>query len=292
MNRAKRIIQGLFLLLIAFELLNWLGVLHFHLDFSWLGLVGTFAGVFGFLLYFDPPAVVWGAALFGLTNDAVSDVFDLYNRFNTWDRYVHFTGGLCAGLIAYFILRGLEKRGSLSFRGAMIAPITIAVVSFAGFCYEYWEFLVDVVYFHHPKELGDAIDTVDDMLLNILGAVTFLLLLFLWRAIRKARQERAENAVNEGAVSGIISAMEDKKLWFRAKRYGYGWTPVTWQGWLSIAVYLGVLFISVNTLLVTPTGFHIGLHLAIVVLSTVLLIGLCVKKGEKAGWRWGGEDKK
>ena len=32
-----------------------------------------------------------------------------------------------------------------------------------------------------------------------------------------------------------------KQLWFKAKTYGYGWYPVTWQGWLVILIYvLGV----------------------------------------------------
>lgn len=32
-----------------------------------------------------------------------------------------------------------------------------------------------------------------------------------------------------------------KKLWFKRKTYGWGWTPVAWQGWLVIVLY--VLFI-------------------------------------------------
>jgi hypothetical protein len=33
----------------------------------------------------------------------------------------------------------------------------------------------------------------------------------------------------------------DPKYWFPAKRYGWGWGfPVTWQGWLALAVFLGL----------------------------------------------------
>jgi hypothetical protein len=33
----------------------------------------------------------------------------------------------------------------------------------------------------------------------------------------------------------------EKKLWFKAKRYGWGWTPVTWQGWVAVLVYVAIL---------------------------------------------------
>jgi hypothetical protein len=45
----------------------------------------------------------------------------------------------------------------------------------------------------------------------------------------------------------------EKKIWFPAKRYGWGWGPPTcWQA-----------------------------------LLTLLLIGICYLKGEKPRWRWG-----
>jgi hypothetical protein len=28
--------------------------------------------------------------------------------------------------------------------------------------------------------------------------------------------------------------------WFCKKRFGYGWTPATWQGWLVTALFVGV----------------------------------------------------
>ena len=32
-----------------------------------------------------------------------------------------------------------------------------------------------------------------------------------------------------------------QKLWFKRKLYGWGWTPVTWQGWLVLGVYVALL---------------------------------------------------
>jgi len=36
------------------------------------------------------------------------------------------------------------------------------------------------------------------------------------------------------------------KLWFKAKRYGWGWTPACWQGWLVLGVYFAVLIAPSN----------------------------------------------
>lgn len=34
-----------------------------------------------------------------------------------------------------------------------------------------------------------------------------------------------------------MTDQEDKKLWFGNKRYGYGWVPNTWQGWMLVGIY-------------------------------------------------------
>ena len=79
---------------------------------------------------------------------------------------------------------------------------------------------------------------------------------------------------------------EEKDIWFPAKRYGYGWgLPVTWQGWAVLLAYM---------LLVGLTGFTLtdspGEVLALIIINVVLIIILfliCMRKGEKAAWRWG-----
>jgi len=32
---------------------------------------------------------------------------------------------------------------------------------------------------------------------------------------------------------------EEPRAWFRERTFGMGWTPVTWQGWLVCALFLG-----------------------------------------------------
>lgn len=76
--------------------------------------------------------------------------------------------------------------------------------------------------------------------------------------------------------------MKKKDIWFKAKHYGWGWYPCTWQGWL-------VLFIWLILFLLTVKRFdHEWLkNLMIVFILTGILIWICYKKGEKPRWRWG-----
>ena len=81
-----------------------------------------------------------------------------------------------------------------------------------------------------------------------------------------------------------------KKIWFKAKTYGYGWYPVTWQGWLIIVGYIVVVVLAAIFTIDTksPDAAHgIGLFLIIETIAVITLILLARKYGEKARWRWG-----
>lgn len=81
------------------------------------------------------------------------------------------------------------------------------------------------------------------------------------------------------------------KLWFRAKTYGYGWYPITWQGWTVLGVYvvICVLIAALYSLLSPGKPQLTGLLalLSVHLVNTAILIWICVKKGERARWRWG-----
>ncbi len=79
-----------------------------------------------------------------------------------------------------------------------------------------------------------------------------------------------------------------EKLWFKAKEYGWGWVPVTWQGWAVTVGYvvLAVLFgftIDENS----PPQEIVFTFIFPVAMLTALLIRIAYVKGEKPGWRWG-----
>jgi hypothetical protein len=80
-----------------------------------------------------------------------------------------------------------------------------------------------------------------------------------------------------------------KKLWFKSKSYGWGWYPVTWQGWIITLVYIVFLayIFTVSDLdshSVSDTLISVSVPF---ILSSSLLIWICYKKGEKPTWRWG-----
>ncbi|MEI6728360.1 MAG: hypothetical protein WCK98_01835 [bacterium] len=83
-----------------------------------------------------------------------------------------------------------------------------------------------------------------------------------------------------------------KQIWFKAKEYGYGWYPATWQGWATIAAYL-IFNFSNYFLIKSQTNSESDLLVNFVfdmLLSTFLLVLVAMSKGEKASWRWGKKD--
>lgn len=77
--------------------------------------------------------------------------------------------------------------------------------------------------------------------------------------------------------------MSKKEIWFKAKNYGYGWYPATWQAWIILAIWLVIFVFS----LISIEKNNLLLRTLIIVISTWLLIWISWKKGEKAKWRWG-----
>ena len=76
----------------------------------------------------------------------------------------------------------------------------------------------------------------------------------------------------------------ENKIWFPAKKYGYGWGPPnTWQGWLVIALYVATCTtFSVALMPLHPVAWGLCMFT-----ETAALLAICYAKGEKPGWRWG-----
>jgi uncharacterized membrane protein YhaH (DUF805 family) len=76
----------------------------------------------------------------------------------------------------------------------------------------------------------------------------------------------------------------EKRYWFPAKRYGWGWGPPnTWQGWLVLLSWLAVILIAMPLLKRShPIACVIFLGLMV-----GLLLVICYLKGEPPAWRWG-----
>jgi hypothetical protein len=77
----------------------------------------------------------------------------------------------------------------------------------------------------------------------------------------------------------------EPRLWFKRKRYGWGWTPVTGEGWAVIAAYLVGLILISQRLAPGSLAYYGG-----VAGITLLLIAIGYIKGETPAWRWGKKD--
>ncbi|MFA7286070.1 MAG: hypothetical protein WC052_00150 [Patescibacteria group bacterium] len=77
--------------------------------------------------------------------------------------------------------------------------------------------------------------------------------------------------------------------WFKAKLYGWGWTPAKWQGWLTILVFTGLIIFNayrIDSDLRSASDTFINFILQTVIL-VLLLILIGYKTGEKPRWQWG-----
>jgi len=81
------------------------------------------------------------------------------------------------------------------------------------------------------------------------------------------------------------------EYWFKPKNYGYGATPITWQGWvvtLAVAVVVAGSAFAMNLLVDISNTVAWLLWAAIVAAATWWFVQFCRRRtnGEWR-WRWG-----
>jgi uncharacterized membrane protein YhaH (DUF805 family) len=90
-----------------------------------------------------------------------------------------------------------------------------------------------------------------------------------------------------------MTQQKSKVMWFKEKRYGFGWEPASWQGWVAVIIHL-----FSNALLLLYMASKEGYSgqqsflvytVPFLLVSSALLIYLCYKKGPKPKWKWGDE---
>jgi protein-S-isoprenylcysteine O-methyltransferase Ste14 len=80
------------------------------------------------------------------------------------------------------------------------------------------------------------------------------------------------------------------RLWFKRHRYGFGWTPASWQG---VAVILAALAVVLGTAgllsaLASEDSWWPGLLIVVVTLLTAAgLVWVSFATGPRPRWRWG-----
>ncbi|MGB8221059.1 MAG: hypothetical protein WCF10_00665 [Polyangiales bacterium] len=77
----------------------------------------------------------------------------------------------------------------------------------------------------------------------------------------------------------------EKRYWFPAKRYGWGWgPPCAWQGWVVVAVYVASLVVAAFELLPAESP---GPFVSATAVLTLIFVAVCWLTGEPPKWRWG-----
>lgn len=81
--------------------------------------------------------------------------------------------------------------------------------------------------------------------------------------------------------------MVDDEYWFAPKRYGYGATPNTWQGWGMLAAF--VVLISIVGLLIPNIGWW-GYGSIVAMLTATFIVITARKTKGGIRWRWGEDE--
>lgn len=197
-NFARVLFAGLF----VFELLNYLKILSFNLEYTWLGLVITSSAAFiileitarkykkikGHYLHWS----VWLIVVFGLGLDAAGDFFHLYGQYYWWDRVVHFFVSAAACFTIFTVISAfwidkfkfclLFKSGKMHLASFLALTTTISLSAI----YEIEEYTEDLIF--HTNRLGPGTDTADDLLLNVLGALSAIIFLQIYYRLTGDRE--------------------------------------------------------------------------------------------------------
>ncbi len=83
-----------------------------------------------------------------------------------------------------------------------------------------------------------------------------------------------------------------RPIWFKAKRYGWGWYPATWQGWLIMLLFIILIFLDFQRI---DSASHSVSDTLInwipdIFIFALILILICFSTAELPKWRWGGKE--
>jgi hypothetical protein len=78
------------------------------------------------------------------------------------------------------------------------------------------------------------------------------------------------------------------RYWFRPRRYGYGATPVTWEGWALTVAVVSIVAISVAAmnLLADRANFAVWIAWAAIIAALVVSFVRISRQRTDGEWRW------
>ena len=197
-NFIRIFFAGLFI----FELLNYLKILQFSLEYTWLGLVITSAISFtvleitahkykkikGYHLHW----LMWLIVAAGLSLDAAGDFFHLYGRYFWWDQFVHIFVSAVVCFTLFIVINAfwidkfkfslLFSAGRLKLSIFLAATTTLSLSAL----YEIEEYAEDVLF--HTNRLGPGADTANDLFCNLTGVLAAVFFILIYYSFTRKRE--------------------------------------------------------------------------------------------------------
>lgn len=180
----KWISQTGFVGLILFEAANYVRLLQFSLDYTWLGLLLTSIAVFAGIETINRVLIsrrgkalhslLWPLTLGAVSVDAFGDILHFYSRFPWYDQFAHALGAMVAMVLLLSVFQILFSPYSPRASAPLTLLTAFGITSVAGTLYEVEEYLED--HFNLTNRLGDGRDTANDLLMNLLGALTIVVI--------------------------------------------------------------------------------------------------------------------
>jgi hypothetical protein len=85
----------------------------------------------------------------------------------------------------------------------------------------------------------------------------------------------------------------NKKYWMKRRRYGWGWVPTAWQGWLFVVLQVAVLLVAASQLPAKPSQPSVGQLVRLFIIVGLVIASLALVSSRTAPsphWRWGKKD--
>jgi hypothetical protein len=85
--------------------------------------------------------------------------------------------------------------------------------------------------------------------------------------------------------------MKINEYWFKSKRFGWGFVPISWEGWLMVFILVGLMMLSgyLNNIFTEPVSikdsFAFLFDVALIILASMPIH--LKKSKDKPRWRWG-----
>lgn len=127
-----------------------------------------------------PPEAELLAILFLYSSLFLGEFGDFYERFWWWDLLLHTSSGFMLGLLAYILVFVLNRtpRSSLHLSPPFVALFTVCFAMAGGSLWEIFEYAVDQLFGTNMQKSG-LNDTMEDLIVNLIGAVSFGLVGYL-----------------------------------------------------------------------------------------------------------------